>query len=295
MPAPRVSVICIYYNAERFIAEAIESVLAQRFRDFELLLVNDGSTDSSPKIARDFEQALPSIVRCVEHEGGANRGMSASRNLGIRQSTGEFVAFIDSDDVWRPAKLAEQVAILDSHPEAAMVCGAVNYWSSWNGGRDRAVVTGEVVDRLSPPPETLLAVYPLGSADAPCPSDVMVRRRAIEAAGGFEEQFTGFYEDMAFFAKVFAAVPVWFSSQLWLDYRQHAGSASSAIDTRAYRAIRRRFLEWLEAYVGERELKSNAAVRRVIERARWDLDHPRAARYLRAARRCQSRLFGRRG
>ena len=70
-------------------------------------------------------------MRYLEHEGHANRGMSAARNLGLRNAVGEFVALIDSDDVWRPNKLAEQLRIMEEHPGLGMVSGTVRYWESW--------------------------------------------------------------------------------------------------------------------------------------------------------------------
>ena len=79
----RVSVICIFYNAERFFREAIDSVLEQEFDDFEFLLVDDGSTDGSTAIALEYVAQHPDRVRYLEHEGHANRGMSATRNLGL--------------------------------------------------------------------------------------------------------------------------------------------------------------------------------------------------------------------
>ena len=158
---PRVSVITIFYNGERFLAEAIESVLAQSYQDFELILVDDGSNDGSTRIAKAFADRHEQ-VRYLEHPRHRNRGMSASRNLGIGSARGDLIAFIDADDRWRPSKLEEQVKLLDRFPEVDLVCGSANYWSSWEGGQDRIVRTGHVQDRPVPPGETTLAVYPLG-------------------------------------------------------------------------------------------------------------------------------------
>ena len=93
---PRVSVVLIFLDAERFLREAIESVLAQTFSAWELLLVDDGSTDGSSEIARCYAAEHPGAIRYLTHPGRENRGMSASRNLGIGAAAGEFVAFIRS-------------------------------------------------------------------------------------------------------------------------------------------------------------------------------------------------------
>src|SRR5437867_13258993 len=108
---PLVSAIIIFYNTEAFLAEAIESVLAQTCSDWELLLCDDGSTDGSTAIARRFADAHPDKIKYLEHPGSKNRGMSAARNLGLRHARGKFVAWLDSDDVWLPDKLQVQLAL----------------------------------------------------------------------------------------------------------------------------------------------------------------------------------------
>jgi glycosyltransferase involved in cell wall biosynthesis len=128
---PQVSVIVIFLNEEQFLEEAIASVFAQSYARWELLLVDDGSTDGSTAIARQYAQQYPEKVRYLEHEGHLNRGMSASRNLGARHAAGKYIAFLDGDDVWLPNKLEQQVAILEVHPEAAMVYGPLRRWYSW--------------------------------------------------------------------------------------------------------------------------------------------------------------------
>jgi glycosyltransferase involved in cell wall biosynthesis len=279
---PRVSVICIFFNAERFLREAVDSVLAQEFDAFEVLLVDDGSSDGSTAIALDYARRHPDRVRYLEHEGHTNRGMSAARNLGMANAAGEYIAFIDSDDHWRPDKLAAQAAILDVDPELGMVCGTVNYWSSWDGGTDRLVATGRLGDAVLRSPETSLRLYPLGAADAPCPSDVMFRRSLARTVGGFEEHFTHarqMYEDQGFFAKMYLTAPVHFSSQVWLDYRLHGESCvATVVRDGRYDEVRRYFLEWFADYIRPRAVPGKEALQRAVRKARFRLNHPRLAR-----------------
>jgi glycosyltransferase involved in cell wall biosynthesis len=94
-----ISVIIIFLNSEEFIQEAIESVFAQTYNNWELLLVDDGSTDGSTNIALQYAEQHGERVRYLEHNNRQNRGMSASRNLGIREAKGEYIAFLDADDV----------------------------------------------------------------------------------------------------------------------------------------------------------------------------------------------------
>jgi glycosyltransferase involved in cell wall biosynthesis len=108
-----VSVIIPCYNGERFIGEAIESVLAQSFKNFEVIVVNDGSTDGSGSIV--LEYLSDPRVRYIEH--AENRGISAARNTGIKEATGTHIAFLDQDDLWRSDKLEKQMAVFTSARE----------------------------------------------------------------------------------------------------------------------------------------------------------------------------------
>ena len=132
-PRPQVSVVVPFWNASTFLEEAIASVLAQTFESWELLLVDDGSSDGSTEIAKGHAERLPGRIRYLEHEGHANRGVAASRNFGVRHATGQYIAFLDADDVWFPNKLARQTVILESEPGAAMVCGPSEFWYGWTG------------------------------------------------------------------------------------------------------------------------------------------------------------------
>src|SRR5215212_9690533 len=169
---PLVSAIIIFLNEERFIEEAIQSVFAQSYENWELLLVDDGSSDASTQIALRYAEQYPAKVRYLEHPAHENRGMSASRNLGISYAKGEYIAFLDADDVWLEHKLKQQVAILDSHPEAGMLYGKTQYWRSWTGDPedtrlDFVPELGIRVDTLYEPPTLLTLSHPLGSAPPP--------------------------------------------------------------------------------------------------------------------------------
>ena len=265
---PLVSVITIFLNADRFIREAIDSVLAQDFTNFELILVDDGSSDDSSGIAREYADNFPEKVFYIEHGNHRNSGMSASRNLGIGHARGAYITFCDADDVWMPGKLSEQLKIFGSHPELGMVCGAAIYWRSWMGGEDQIVLSGHVQNIPLHPPAACLAVDPLGGAVAPC-NDLLVRRDVVLQVGGFEDHFTGLYEDQAFLAKVYLAMPVYFSSRVWLKYRQHSKSCVATADRNGqYDGARRRFLEWFAGYVqalpAPRSVRVDSAIQRAL-------------------------------
>ena len=273
---PLVSGVIIFLNAERFIEEAIESVFSQTYQNWELILVDDGSQDRSTAIARRYATANPSRVHYVEHESHANRGMSASRNLGVRDSKGDYVAFLDSDDVWLPRKLEEQVAILEAQPLVGIVYGLSEDWHSWSGParrRDHIHSLGIPPNSLVEPP-MLLTLFLEGQVRTPCPSDIMVRRSTMEGVGGFEDDFRGLYEDQAFLAKLYLETAVFVAGEHWSRHRRHRNS---------FMAVTRRsgpkhppgleYLDWLEAYMAQ-EGVADTEVWEALRKKRWRYRHP---------------------
>ena len=267
----RVSVIVPFLNAHPFLEEAVASVLGQTYADWELLLVDDGSTDPGTQIARELAAAHPARIRYLEHPGHRNLGVCASRNLAVREARGDLVALLDADDVWLPTKLAEQVEILDRHPRAGMVYGHSRYWRSWrpelDETHDRVPPLGVATDRLYRPGELSLLLYPMGRAAAPCPSDLLLRKSLVERVGGFEEDFHHeyqLYEDQAFLSKVYLASHVFVSSACWDLYRLHADSCDARVHRSGqYDKVRRFFLAWFDEYLQRKHPRSRRVRRRV--------------------------------
>lgn len=277
---PRVSVITPFLDGEAFLAEAIESVIAQSFPNWELLLVDDGSSPPATTIAKSYAAQYPGQIRYLGHPGHINRGISATRNLGIRHARGDFIAFVDADDVWLPSKLANHLAILDDHPEVGMVCGTAIYWNSWSNGRDNVLSTGHRQNIVVHPPEAALMLYPLGTANSPCTSSVVVRADLVKRIDGFDERFTGhyqLYEDQAFFLKVYLSAAVYFSSEPLLMYRLHPASCVATITkTGKYHQARLYFLEWLERFVmipGRVDPRVTSSLRRALRPYRHPFIH----------------------
>ena len=249
---PRVSVITIFLDEEQFLAEAIESVRTQTFQDWELLLVDDGSTDQSGAIARAYADADPARVRCLFHSGRANRGMSASRNLGIQNARGEFIAFLDGDDLWLPNKLVDQVDLMDAEPRAALAYGRTLIWHSWQphpAMPDFCYPLGVAADRLYDPPR-LFNVLMRNRAQTPTTCNAIVRRSLIDRIGGFADEFVALFEDQVFFAKALLAAPAYVDGRTWALYRQHPGSCTGR-ESRSADDLRSRigFLAWVRDYV----------------------------------------------
>jgi len=146
---PRVTALIDTYNHERFIAEAIESVLAQDFpaSEMEILVVDDGSTDRTPEIIRSYG----SRVRHIRKENG---GQASALNLGFAEARGEIVAMLDGDDVWLPHKVRRVVEAFQQHPQAVMVYHPLQYWNLNTGAiqEDSAfpLVSGFVLSDTDP-------------------------------------------------------------------------------------------------------------------------------------------------
>ena len=115
---PRVSVIIPTYNCKEYVCEAVDSVLNQSFKDFELIIVNDGSTDGTEQVLKKYFEGFSDKIKYIEQE---NKGISAARNIGIQTSSGEFIAFLDADDLWLPEKLATQIVVFDTNPNIGFV------------------------------------------------------------------------------------------------------------------------------------------------------------------------------
>src|SRR6185369_6881202 len=107
---PQVSVLIPAYNCGPYVAKAVESVLCQSYRNFEIIVVNDGSTD-------DTENVLLPYRDRIRYLAGENRGASAARNKAFRVSKGDLIAYLDADDLWQPEKLARQVELFEANPE----------------------------------------------------------------------------------------------------------------------------------------------------------------------------------
>jgi glycosyltransferase involved in cell wall biosynthesis len=285
-PKPLVTSVIIFLNGERYLQEAIESILNQTYDSWELMLVDDGSTDGSTAIAKQYAEHYPTKIRYLEHPGHQNRGMSASRNLGVRSGTGEYIAFLDADDIWLPHKLEEQVPLLASQPEAAMLYGRTKNWFSWAEHNptmpediegDFMTITSSQFDTLVEP-QTQLLLFLQNPLVFPCTCSVLIRRQIYEEVGGFEEGFKNAHEDMVFHSKVFLRAPVYVSSTCWDFYRMHPDSYWRSAEKQGKGEETRylgrlKYLNWLEQYLSEEKINS-PAVWKALNKALWTYRYP---------------------
>jgi glycosyltransferase involved in cell wall biosynthesis len=275
--SPLVSVILCFYNEEKFLTEAVESVLSQDYRNWELFLVDDGSSDGSVAIAKKFAADFPGKIFYLEHDLHANKGLSASRNLGIAHIRGKHIAFIDADDVWLPSKLTHQLAIFKKNPKVTVVLESSNYWSSWaEDGHEDVVIPVGANEGVYSPPELMLKLYPLGPGAAPCPSGIMVSRLTLRRCS-FEESFRGIYqmyEDQAFLCKVYLKETVYVSAACHNFYRQRPSSLVSSVhDSGKYHVVRKFYLNWFRQYLAHQAVQFQA-VNELLDRAELRYKRP---------------------
>lgn len=280
-----VSVVIIFLNEEKYIQDAIESVFSQTYANWELLLVDDGSTDRSKEIAKRYAENFPKKVRYLNHTRHENKGMSASRNLGVYHAKGTHIAYLDGDDVWLPNMLKRQVAILKSYPEAVMVCAPLKLWHSWTGKNEdlhRDALYGVGSNGVHPYGDTLIrppALLRLFLRDERyIPSSVLVKREDIELVGGYEDVFRDGYSDAVVFVKLCLGSTVFVSSECFYKYRKHSESYTyKSWHSGEDPAIRQFYLNWVGQYLLEQGVKDQE-VWRAFQDAIWIQQHPRLHR-----------------
>src|SRR6266852_4231166 len=170
---PTVSVVMSVYNGEAFLPEAVESILAQTFREFEFLVIDDGSKDGTAEILGGYA-SRDRRVRVVRHE---NKGRVTSLNVGIGLATGKYIARMDADDVAMPYRLAEQIEFMERHPEVGLLGGAVELIS----------VTGQVVKTARPPLDDSAIKSLMLRYNPMFHPTVVMRKDVALAAGGYRK------------------------------------------------------------------------------------------------------------
>lgn len=171
--APAVSVVIPLYNAQDVIRETLKTVLNQTWKDYEIVVVDDGSNDGSGHIVQEFGDK----VRYVRQENG---GVAKARNRGIAESRGRYIALLDHDDLWEPTKLEKQIAVLESRAEVGLVITQVKHLD-----RD-----GQQIGQIARAYNSADRFYQLFvKGYVPTPSSAMIRKAVLDVAGGFDEAF----------------------------------------------------------------------------------------------------------
>jgi glycosyltransferase involved in cell wall biosynthesis len=201
-----ISVVIPTYNYGRFVREAIDSVLAQTRAPLEIIVVDDGSTDGTEQIVRAFGDR-------VRYLWQQNAGVGAARNTGIAHARGEYIAFIDSDDIWLPEKLAKQLARFDADPALGLVYSGAE---RFDGSGTLSVALDGIEGWIAP--ELLRLERSVISSG----SGMMLPKRVVEEVGGFDADLQP-SEDWDFCYRVALRHRIGFVPEVLVRYRQHGG------------------------------------------------------------------------
>lgn len=251
---PLISIIIPFYNTEDFLREAVESVLNQTVKDWELVLVDDGSTDKSLEIAEEFKEKHPNKIVLLSHNDNENKGANAARNLGFADSKGKFITFLDADDVFYPDTLERELKVFNENSEADAVCGTMKCWFSWSDEarkweKDFKVELVLGTEKLYQPPDLLIDNL---KADGSKPgiNCVMVKSEFAKTVGLFEEDYRHTWEDQVIWAKLTLNGSIYVMDAVLAKYRQHPASTSSTKKQNGQDILSKKiFLDWLEAYL----------------------------------------------
>jgi glycosyltransferase involved in cell wall biosynthesis len=211
---PTISVIIPAYNAEKTILETIESVQQQTFSDFELIVINDGSTDGTLEL---LHSVIDERLKIFSYDNG---GLCVARNRGLRQATGNFIAFLDADDLWTSDKLELQLAALQQHPEA----GVAYSWTSYIDEQGKTLFVDKPIFFKGNVYAQLLVNNFLASGSNP-----LIWRTAIESVGEFDPAIPP-CADWDFYLRLSTKWSFFVVPKHQILYRQASGTMSSKID-----------------------------------------------------------------
>ena len=209
---PTVSVVIPAYNSAHFLPKAIASVRAQQWPGLELIVVDDGSTDDTEAVVRELSRGED--VRFLRQE---NAGAASARNKGIATARGEWIAFLDADDVWLKDKTKRQHAYLSAHPEVALVSGFAWWWDVIDDDR---FISGEVPKSIAALRQDILVHNKIGN-----PSRVMLRRSALGEVGVFNESIR-WGQDWDLWIRVITRYDAAILPEPVIEYRWHEQNLS---------------------------------------------------------------------
>ncbi len=257
---------------EKFMKEAVGSILSQDYRPLQILFVDDGSRERIDDRIRSWCVDGEVTVQLLHHENRENKGASASRNLGLNESIGKYITFLDADDVWLPGKIREQCAIMERDKRLSMIFGLTTHWFGWQvshagDDRDFTVRPGFHGQTVFEPPVYLAGML-RGRFLVPNPSNLMARRDAALACGGFEEEFPGLYDDQVFIAKMALINRICAVPKIWDKYRQHPDSMMARTGYAEEVMARQNFLKWLTAFCHKSGLQYSE-ISEAIAKDRW--------------------------
>ena len=217
---PKVSVCIATYQHAKFLAACLDSVINQTFQDFEIIIVNDGSTDNTHEILLEYQKCYPNKIHYYWHPGFVNKGFSITTNLAMLKSCGDYIAWIGSDDTWRPEKLSYQVKQMEDNERLGVVFSYAQFINE-EGELLPGLVGKDISQDPNPLGQLILSCHPPAMT-------VLIRRKCLEDTGLFDEALL--YSDWDWLIRALAYWKAGFINQPLAFYRLHSHNISKGID-----------------------------------------------------------------
>lgn len=255
MVLPNISVIIPTYNRASMINEAVESVLSQKYKDIELIVVDDGSSDNTAEMLRPY---LDRVIYIKQE----NQGNAAARNTGLKEAKGELIAFNDSDDLWVEDKLEKEVRYLEEHPDVDMVCGnGIIFGNTKDAGR--LVISQSRAESLEKKGITVKDIFMKSTIRTPT---VVIRKKVIDALGGFDGNLRVCVDGDFSLRLLGSGYKAAFINDIFFKLRKHDDNLSSDREQRLLHSIKiiKKLLSdkpELEGIIGKENISKRLAYR----------------------------------
>ncbi len=244
-----VSIIIPCHNSEKYLSECIDSILFQDYSNFEIILVNDFSTDNTIAIADRYAKS-ENRIKITGTSETESLGASVARNKGFEISIGEYIVFLDSDDIWLPTSLKRLVNLIEEHNEAGWVIGNCIYFKNYryNLGSyeySKYDLKEGIYDKF-----VLIPEFIKNFDQTPSQGAAIIKRDVVEKIHGWENEFKKNYTDQAFYTKILCETKTFVTHEFFLLYRTHEESASlMSIKSGEFKNNEKFFFEWLIRYL----------------------------------------------
>jgi len=261
MPIPLVSVIIPSYNRAHYIKETIDSILAQTYKNFEIIVIDDGSSDNTREVLEAYKDRISYFYQ-------ENQGVASTRNRGVEEARGEYVSFLDCDDIWFPEKLEKQIEYVNEHPHVALVCAEVHIINS-DGKFVKHVKRDESL------PLTFENLFEQSLVHVPT---TIVKRQVILALGGFDPT-VAISDDYDLWLRLIKRYSCHYMPIPLAKYRIHSGNLMKQFDKR----LRNNLIIFRKKEIteGMSWLKKQIRIAKVYYQ--YALENSTAGRYLKAA------------
>lgn len=241
MNTPTVSVVMPVYNTEKYVREAIESILNQTFTDFELLIINDGSTDNSLSAIRSFNDSRIRVINLEE-----NRGNRVAANIGLREAKGKYVVRMDSDDIALPDRIEAQVKFMEEHPEVGLSGGHLRFFGNksdiWRFPLNREIINA-----------SLIFTPGVSQGTSILRTEVYKKNNVY-----YNERGASYAEDLEYFLRLKKVTEFANIDKILIHYRRHEGNITSRLQEKSaelYAEAFREIFNDLGIHLSTKEIK----------------------------------------